>query len=45
MNYSFDNHAKKCFGIQENRNNESLKKFEKEIRDYIESPETKRING
>ncbi len=45
MSHSYDGHAKKCFGIQENRNKESLQKFEKNIRDYIESPETERING
>ena len=45
MSHSYDRHAEKCFGIQENRNKENLQKFEKNIRDYIESPETKRING
>ena len=45
MSHSYDRHAEKCFGIQENRNKENLQKFEKNIRDYIESPETERING
>ena len=45
MSHSYDGHAEKCFGIKENRNKENLQKFEKNIRDYIESPETKRING
>ena len=45
MNHSYDGHAEKCFGIEGNRNNENLKKFEKNVRDYIESPETERING
>ena len=45
MSHSYDGHAEKCFGIQENRNKENLQKFEKNIRDYIESPETERING
>ena len=45
MNHSYDGHAKKCFGMQEPRNKQSLQKFEKNVRDYIESPETERING
>ena len=45
MNHSYDGHAEKCFGMQENRNKESLKKFEGKIQDYIQSPETERING
>lgn len=45
MSHSYDGHAEKCFGIQENRNKENLQKFEKDIQDYIESPETERING
>lgn len=35
MSHSYDGHAEKCFGIQENRNKENLEKFEKNIRDYI----------
>ena len=31
--------------MQQNRNKETLKKFEKSVRDYIESPETNRIEG
>ena len=45
MNHSYDGHAEKCFGMQENRNKQSLQKFEKNIRDYVESAETERING
>ena len=45
MSHSYDGHAKNCFDIQENRNKQSLQKFEKKARDYIESPETERING
>ena len=45
MSHLYDGHAEQCFGIQENRNKENLQKFEKSIRDYIESPETERING
>lgn len=45
MSHSYDGHAEKCFGIKENRNKENLQKFEKNVRDYIESPETERING
>ena len=45
MNHSYDGHAEKCFGIQSNRNKENLQRFEKNIREYIESPETERING
>ena len=45
MNHSYDGHAKDCFGIQTNRNKQSLQEFEKNARDYIESPETERING
>ena len=45
MNHSYDGHAEKCFGMQENRNKESLKKFEGTVQDYIQSPETERING
>ena len=45
MNHSYDGHAEKCFGIKENRNKENLQKFEKNVRDYIESPKTERING
>ncbi len=44
MNHSYDGHAEKCFGMQENRNKQSLQKFEKNIRDYVESAETERIN-
>lgn len=45
MSHSYDGHAKNCFGIQENRNKQSLQRFEKKARDYIESPETEKING
>ena len=45
MSHSFDKHAKKCFGIEENRNNLSLEKFRQAIRDYVESRETQQING
>lgn len=45
MSHSYDVHAKKCFGIQENRNQQSLQKFEKAVRDFIESPQTEKING
>ena len=45
MSHSYDGHAEKCFGIKENRNKGSLQEFEKNIQDYIESPETERING
>ena len=44
-NHMYDRHAEKCFGITENRNEESLKKFEVKARDFIESPKTERING
>lgn len=44
-NHMYNRHAKKCFGITENRNNESLKKFEVKSRAFIESPETEKING
>ena len=45
MSHSYDGHAEECFGMKENRNKESLQKFEGKIRDYIKSPETERING
>ena len=44
MSHSYDGHAKNCFGIQENRNKQSLQKFEKVVRDYIESTETEKTN-
>jgi hypothetical protein len=31
--------------MQENRNKQNLEKFERKIRDLIESPETEKING
>ena len=45
MNHSYDRHAKDCFGMQQNRNKETLQKSEKNLRDFIESPETERIKG
>jgi hypothetical protein len=45
MNHAYDRHAEKCFGMKENRNKESLKKFEGNARGFIESPETEKING
>jgi len=45
MNHAYDRHAKKCFGMKENRNKESLKKFKGKARSFIESPETEKING
>lgn len=45
MNHAYDRHAKKCFGMKEIRNKENLKKFEKKVRSFIESPETEKING
>ena len=45
MNHAYDRHAKKYFGMQENRNKQNLEKFERKIRDFIESPETEKING
>jgi len=45
MNHAYDRHAKKCFGMQENLNKQNLEKFERKIRDLIESPETEKING
>lgn len=45
MNHAYDRHAKKCFGMNENRNKETLKKFEEKNRSFIELPETERING
>ena len=45
MNHSYDGHAETCFSIQENRNKENLQKFEKNVRDYRESPEMERIDG
>ena len=31
--------------LKENRNKENVQKFKENIQDYIESPETERING
>lgn len=45
MSHSYDGHAEICFGMKQNRNNESLERFEKNIRDYIESPETEKISA
>lgn len=45
MNHSYEGHAKKCFGMKQNRNKESLKEFERKTCNYIESPETERIKG
>ena len=44
-NRSYNGHVKQCFNIKENRNKETLKKFEDTIRNYIESSETMKING
>lgn len=45
LNHSFDKHAKDCFNISKNRNKSSLEDFTIAIQDYIESPQTVRING
>ena len=45
MNHAYNRHAEKCFGMKENRNKETLKKFEEKARSFIKSPETERING
>ena len=45
MNNSYDGHAKDCFGITENRNKQTVENFIQNLRDYIESIETERING
>jgi hypothetical protein len=45
MNHAYDRHAEKCFGMQENRNKENSENFERKIRNFIESPETEKING
>lgn len=37
--------SKNCFVRQENWNRESLETFKQNIRDYVKSPETERING
>ena len=45
MNHGYDKHAEQCFGMKENRNKENLKKFEEKIREFLELPETEKING
>lgn len=45
MNHAYDRHAEKCFGMKGNRNKENLKEFEGKARNFIESPETEKING
>lgn len=45
MSHSFDRHAKDCFGIKENRNKQSTQKFLTSLQEYIQSPETEKING
>jgi len=36
MNHAFDKHPEKCFGMKEPRNKENLKKFVKNVQDFIE---------
>jgi hypothetical protein len=45
MNHSYDGHAKKCFDMTENRNKPNQQKFQDKIQNYIQSPETERIDG
>ena len=45
MNYSYDGHAEKCFGMTENRNKPNRQRFQDKIEKYIQSPETERIDG
>lgn len=45
LNHSYDGHAKDCFNITKNRNKASLAEFKQSLNDYIQAPETERING
>jgi len=45
MNHSYDGHAEKCFGMTENRNKPNRQRFQDKIENYIQSPETERIDG
>ena len=45
MNHSYDGHAEKCFGMTENRNKASRQRFQDKIENYIQSPDTIKIDG
>ena len=45
MNHSYDGHAKKCFDMTENRNKPNQQRFQDKVQNYIQSPETERIDG
>jgi hypothetical protein len=45
MNHSYDGHAEKCFDMTENRNKPNQQRFQDKIENYIQSPETERIDG
>ena len=40
LNKSYDKHAEKCFGMQENRNNQSLGTFKNNVRDLATSADS-----
>jgi hypothetical protein len=44
MNHSYDRHAKKCFGMEENRNKITSRQFKDNVSNSIQSPQTEKIN-
>ena len=45
LNHLYDRHAKDCFNLTENRNKENLELFKEKTRSFIQSSNTKKING
>ena len=45
VDHAYDGHAKKCYGIEGNRNKQQKQEFVKRTQNHIQSPETTKING
>lgn len=45
VDHAYDRHAKKCYGMEGNRNKQNQQEFVKRNQNHIQSPETKKING
>lgn len=45
VDHAYDGHAKKCYGMEGNRNKQNKQEFVKRTQNHIQSPETKQING
>ena len=45
LNHSYDRHAEQCFGMTNTKNKKTLSEFEKNLKNFIQSPDTLKING